>query len=270
MIRLRAISLGAGVQSTTMALMAAHGEITPMPDCAIFADTQWEPKAVYDHLKWLMSGVLPFPVHVVTRGNIHDNIVRQKNTTGQRFATIPWFVDNMDGTQGIGRRQCTREYKTNVVAQKQRQLMGYDHGDRVRKNHRVEVWIGISTDEIFRAKPAHETWQDNRWPLIEARMSRWDCKQWLKRHGYAEPAKSSCIGCPYHSDEYWRDMKLNRPDEWAQAVAADHAIRKSVKYRGKQYMHRSLKPLDEVDLSSASDKGQIDMFMNECEGVCGN
>ncbi len=30
------ISLGAGVQSSTMALMAAHGKITPMPKCAIF------------------------------------------------------------------------------------------------------------------------------------------------------------------------------------------------------------------------------------------
>ena len=38
-IRLRVLSLGAGVQSTTLALMAAHGEIGPMPDCAIFADT---------------------------------------------------------------------------------------------------------------------------------------------------------------------------------------------------------------------------------------
>lgn len=38
-IRLRALSLGAGVQSTTMALMAAHGAIGLMPDCAIFADT---------------------------------------------------------------------------------------------------------------------------------------------------------------------------------------------------------------------------------------
>ena len=66
-IRLRAISLGAGVQSTTMALLAAHGEIGPMPDCAIFADTGWEPKAVYEHLEWLMSGnVLPFPVHIVS------------------------------------------------------------------------------------------------------------------------------------------------------------------------------------------------------------
>jgi hypothetical protein len=44
---IRILSLGAGVQSTTLALMAAHGEIGPMPDCAIFADTQWEPRRVY-------------------------------------------------------------------------------------------------------------------------------------------------------------------------------------------------------------------------------
>jgi len=49
---LNIISLGAGVQSSTMALMAAHGEITPMPDCAIFADTQAEPKVVYTWLSW--------------------------------------------------------------------------------------------------------------------------------------------------------------------------------------------------------------------------
>ena len=62
------LSLGAGVQSTTVALMAAVGEIKPMPDCAIFADTRWEPKAVYDHLDRL-TAALPFPVHVVSAGN---------------------------------------------------------------------------------------------------------------------------------------------------------------------------------------------------------
>ena len=36
---LEVISLGAGVQSTTMALMAAHGEIEPIPDYAVLADT---------------------------------------------------------------------------------------------------------------------------------------------------------------------------------------------------------------------------------------
>lgn len=44
-----------------------------MPDCTIFADTGWEPKAIYNHLAWLMSSnVLPFPVHIVSAGNIRE------------------------------------------------------------------------------------------------------------------------------------------------------------------------------------------------------
>ena len=52
MKELTILSLGAGVQSTCLALMAAKGEVTPMPDAAIFADTH-EPKEVYEHLDWL-------------------------------------------------------------------------------------------------------------------------------------------------------------------------------------------------------------------------
>lgn len=90
-IRLRALSLGAGVQSTTMALLAAHGEVRPMPSCAIFADTGWEPRAVYDHLEWLMSGnVLPFPVHIVSAGNIRDELLAAGE--GNRWASIPAFA----------------------------------------------------------------------------------------------------------------------------------------------------------------------------------
>ncbi len=90
-IRLRVLSLGAGVQSTTLALMAAHGEIGPMPDCAIFADTGWEPNSVYDHLDWLRSpNVLPFPVHVVSAGNIREQLIAAGE--GNRWASIPAFA----------------------------------------------------------------------------------------------------------------------------------------------------------------------------------
>lgn len=76
-IRLRVLSLGAGVQSTTLTLMAAHGIVGPMPDLAIFADTGWEPASVYEHLRWLMSpNVLPFPVHIVSAGNIREKSPR--------------------------------------------------------------------------------------------------------------------------------------------------------------------------------------------------
>jgi hypothetical protein len=46
---LRVLSLGAGVQSTALAILAARGHL-PRPDAAIFADTGWEPAAVYAHL----------------------------------------------------------------------------------------------------------------------------------------------------------------------------------------------------------------------------
>ena len=49
------VSLGAGVQSSAMALMAAAGEISPMPRAAIFADTQAEPDSVYRWLDWLAN-----------------------------------------------------------------------------------------------------------------------------------------------------------------------------------------------------------------------
>ena len=124
--KLHVISLGAGVQSTTMTLMAAHGEIEPMPDAAIFADTQWEPRAVYRHLNWLQGVGLPFPIYTVTAGNIRDHLVRHSTSTSKtkRFATAPWHITNDDETHGIGRRQCTHEFKINPLMKKQRDLLG--------------------------------------------------------------------------------------------------------------------------------------------------
>jgi len=46
---MRLLSLGAGVQSTVLALMSADGTL-PKVDGAVFADTGWEPKRVYEHL----------------------------------------------------------------------------------------------------------------------------------------------------------------------------------------------------------------------------
>jgi len=45
---IRILSLGAGVQSSTMALMADQGAFGVKPDAAVFADTGWEPSTVID------------------------------------------------------------------------------------------------------------------------------------------------------------------------------------------------------------------------------
>lgn len=265
---LNVISLGAGVQSTTMALMAAHGEITPMPDCAIFADTGWEPKAVYDHLAWLMSpNVLPFPVHVVRAGNIRESLLT--NTTGQKFAAIPWHLRNPDGTAAMGRRQCTNEYKLVPLHRKVRELIGLLPRKRGPKQVVARVWIGISTDEIQRMKMSRKRYVEHRFPLVDARMNRNDCLRWMEKNQYPKPPKSSCIGCPFHSDAQWREIRDGNPAEWADAVEADREIRNAPKIKSQQFMHRSLVPLDQVDLSTAEDRGQGNLFNAECEGMCG-
>jgi hypothetical protein len=270
-VALRVLSLGAGVQSTTLALMAAHGEITPMPDCAIFADTQWEPSAVYDHLAWLMSpNVLPFPIHVVSGGNLRTDLLRA--ASGERWTSIPAFTRNVSGARveiGMIRRQCTKDYKIVPIRRKVRELAGLTRR-RSPKAPVVEQWIGISLDEVMRMKPSAETWQVNRWPLIERRMTRQDCLRWLERNDYPIPPKSSCIGCPFHSDSMWRHLRDHDAHAWSDAVVIDRSIRTGLRgIRGEVFLHRSAVPLDEADLATAEDLGQLDLFANECEGVCG-
>ena len=266
---LRVLSLGAGVQSTTLALMAAHGEIEA-PDCAIFADTQAEPLAVYSHLGRLTLQ-LPFPVHIVTAGSLKANLVTGTNT-GQRkrFVAIPYFLDRLEqgvADAGLGRRQCTREHKIDPIAKRQREMMGYQPRQRIPAGA-CEVWLGISTDEAHRMKPARAAWQANRWPLIEHGMSRGDCIAWLERHGHEVPGKSACTFCPYRANRDWLEMKRNDPASWAEAVEVDEALRRNqhaIHLRAVPYLHRSLVPLADVDLS----ENQPDLFGDDCEGVCG-
>jgi hypothetical protein len=267
--RMRVISLGAGVQSTTMALMAAYGELGPMPDAAVFADTGAEPKSVYEHLERLTK-FLPFPVHVVTNGNIRDDII-SASSRRTRFASIPFFIRKTNGDCAMARRQCTKEYKIEPIRKKLRDMLGYAKGQRIPPGS-VEVWIGISTDEIQRMKDAREKWQQHRWPLIDARMSRQDCINWMQKHGWSAP-KSACTFCPYRSDAGWRDMRANDPASFQEAIEIDGILRDvgvHSKFVGTPYIHRSLVPLADVDLSTPAERGQREFgFVQECDGMCG-
>lgn len=260
MKRLRVISLGAGVQSTTMSLMAAHGEL-PMPDCAIFADTGWEPRAVYEHLERLEKA-LPFPVHRVNAGNLRDDALAFGNYRSRRFAAVPWFIRNPDGSRGIGKRECTEHYKLAPIRKKIVQMCGGQ-----RHKGQAELRLGISTDEAARMKPSRVQYIVNTWPLIERGMSRRDCRGYLARLGWEAP-KSACIGCPYHSDEQWQAIRGGPAEEWADAVRVDAAIRHQPKSKGEQYAHASLRPLGEVDFRTWAERGQGDLFGEECEGLC--
>ena len=260
--KLRIISLGAGVQSTTMALMAAHGEIGPMPDYAIFADTGDEPSAVYDHLKWLMSpNVLPFPVKIASPGRLSDALIG-----GNDEARIPCFI----GGGGMTQRQCTRNFKIRPIRRAIRELLGAGPTGFIPAAS-AESWIGITTDEAIRMKPSGINYLVNRHPLIEKWMSRADCLKWLAERGYPAPSKSSCVFCPYQSNAAWRRHR-DDPPAWDKVVRIDNWLREPeqiARFHGQIFLHKSRRPLAEADIE------QVDLplfggdFGQECEGMCG-
>lgn len=246
-MKLRLLSLGAGVQSTVLALMTASGEL-PRVDGAIFADTGWEPKRVYEHLDRLRGELsrAGVPVHVVSNGNLRADAI----DPAHRYASIPYFVRNPDGSEGMGRRQCTSEYKLSPINRKVRELLGATPPDfrRVPKGHHAEQWIGFSADEVGRVSDKDGvSYITKRYPLLDLGMDRRACERWLEVNGWSGVSKSACIGCPFHGNRQWRELRDNHPAEWADAVAFDEAIRKGgargLPANGEAFLHRSRVPL---------------------------
>jgi hypothetical protein len=264
------LSLGAGVQSSTLALMAAHGEVGPMPDAAIFADTGHESRRVYEWLDWLSSGnVLPFPVVRVKRdgpnlGELWLDVVEgRRDRSG---SALPGFWLSPAGMSPF---QCSKEFKTRVIGREIRRMLGLDAGQRGPKEVVVEQWLGISSEEMERMKDNEMKFVRNRWPLIELRMRRRDCLKWMADHGYPEPPRSSCTFCPYRRDDEWRLLRDESPQDWQDAVKMDKAIRSGWPgMEGHAWLHRDRVPLDSADMERVPDLFDYGL-RQECEGACG-
>lgn len=259
-----------------MALMAAKG-LLPDSDKvkgAIFADTGDEPASVYKWLDWL-EAQLPFPVYRVQRGVISKDslVVHTSKRTGRTYikSLIPAFTLQPDGKKGLLGRKCTADYKVKEIIKKAREVGNIKRG---QKTIGVVQWIGISIDEAHRMKPSHVKWAKNRWPLIDAEMSRRHCLDWMKANGYPEPPRSACVYCPFHSDAEWRRLKTQEPHEFARAVQFErdlqHAASQQIALTGKPFLTRRCVPLDTIDFSeNQPGYQQLSMFGNDCEGLCG-
>lgn len=282
------ISLGAGVQSSTMALMAAAGEITPMPKCAIFADTQAEPKSVYTWLDWL-ENQLPFPVHRVTHGNLWESElrVRRSKKTDKLYLdnNIPAFVKSPNGKIGLLGRKCTSDFKIIPIQKEIRKMTGVKrHGKGVLT---AMMWIGISIDEAHRMKPSRVDYIENTWPLIDFKMSRGDCLSWMEKRGFPIPPRSACVFCPFHDEYEWLRMSQKEPEEFERAIKFEKDLQVSASKQevlnGIPFLYDSCQPLGSIDFQSIiaekeSKQTEIQKqkskqlqlrFGNECTGMCG-
>lgn len=211
------------------------------------------------------------------------------NGTGEIDTGIPTV------RKGMMNRKCTAEYKIREIVKKSRAIVGAgvirkwarQHGvkrERVAYSDGTQAWrwnvpegtprlakslIGISADEVQRCKPSREPWIENKHPLVDAGITRNDCLRWMRERGYPQPPRSACVFCPFHSDAEWARMKREDPESFRIAAEFEEAAAAAACgiTRGVPFLHSSLKPLPQVIFKS---EGQIsNLFIEECEGICG-
>lgn len=276
------LNLGAGVQSTTLYLMFTCGELTPRIDYALFADTQEESQAVYRHLAWLQSLGGP-PILVRTAGKLGDDLIHGTNSTGHRFVSIPVYTKaDGDAREGQLRRQCSKEYKSEVIGRTiRREALGLLPGRRIPKGVKVHQYFGISLDEAGRARRiagrVRSETTEPHFPLIERFWTRPDCLTWLADKVPHQTPHSACVCCPYHSDAEWAALAAGDHRDWERAVQIDEALRApgcvvDRKIDKPLYLHRSCKPLADVVFNTRPSPRDLQLslsFAAVCEGVCG-
>jgi len=276
---MKIISLGWGIQSFTLAAMVALGELEPV-DVAIHADTTHERTATYDFAQrwtpWLEERGVKVVTVQVNDAEFYTKPALNGLGTPPLFTSVieeykePIIDDNDEVIEwlptGYSRvrhgqmmRSCTQRWK---IAPMRRWIQANRNGQP------VEQWLGISLDEVQRMKPSDVKYITHRWPLIEKRMSRHDCTLWLTHNGLEIPSRSACVFCPFHSVSEWRDIRDNAPEDWQKAVEVDKHIR-GARPPYDLFVNVQRVPLDESNLDNLTDKGQLSLWDNECEGICG-
>ena len=282
-------SIGFGVQSTGMLWLAAKGEI-PKADKYVFSDLHREGQAVYDYIHYITPILKSEGIEVerLDAGDIYEEILSWP--TADRISMIPVWFRNADGKPQPLNRQCTMDFKIEVIAKSIRSHLGVKR----LKRHSIRVWQGISIDEIDRVKKRTKLFPDDRssyrvnhYPFIAQyanitypgikwkSLSREQIVETFLKDGLKVPPKSSCFFCPFHTIIYWHFIYTKYPLEWELACKLDDSIRNyNTKYgsleSGPFYLYRGLVPLREIDFDIELLKQNKNLlFQSGCEtGFC--
>jgi hypothetical protein len=145
--------------------------------------------------------------------------------------SLPIPVRMSNGAPGA--RSCTVDFKIRVIA-KELKRRG------ATKDEPALVAIGISTDEIARAKPGidpSEPLKERTYPLLDLGISRDDCKTIIAEAGIPVPPKSACFFCPFHDQDAWRDLRSETPELWEKAVELESTLNRRLDKLGKDHVY---------------------------------
>jgi len=236
-------SSGGGTQSAAIAALIVRGELEK-PDLAAIVDTGYEATTTWDYHYSVIEPALDAVGVTLHRVPQHG-----RATVGLYSAKgdilIPAFTES-----GKLPTFCSNEWKRRVL----------QRWARERTKGAWQVWLGISLDESRRVRVEDRPWQ-TRYPLIERRLRREDCKALVAEMGWPVPPRSSCWMCPNHTRSEWDAMKRDAPEDFKRSIEFERSMRES---DDELWLTATRKPLSEWQ-----GDGQADLFTGLCDsGYC--
>lgn len=231
---MKILSLGAGVQSTALALMSCENAArktpqypsVPVYDLVIFCDLGFEPPWIKEQVEFTRAAchragiafeVLDSPLYRDFSANFGE----------RRTISIPWWTLGADGHKSRMPRNCTVDYKAETISRFVRwEVLGYRKGQRLKdwdkKAH--EMHLGFSAEERRRCKASPNPLFHNRFPLAEMGLTRVDNYAYLRETWGMVAKASACAFCPFHTNYFYGYLRENHPEEYRRVVSLDRLL----------------------------------------------
>ncbi|NJN97956.1 MAG: hypothetical protein HC875_29710 [Anaerolineales bacterium] len=248
------LSWGCGLQSTLLLEMSASG-LLPKLDLAIFSDTGFEHEYSYEVFDFYAARAKKAGIEVIKIGG--------QDILGDSYKkiSVPLFIEK---TGRMTIRKCTRDYKIRPIQRVIRDFLGVNRRGRLAADL-VTLWLGITIDEIDRAKPSRVGYINHTFPLLDLNLHRLDCEKWFSERGLPIPKKSSCKFCPFKSKPEWSELRENHPKDFILIADLEaHINQKGLVKLDKKPVNVHFVPSG--DLIQADFSYQLGLFGSMCDG----
>lgn len=262
---IRAFSFGGGQQSMACLVLAAQGRIdfgtflfanvgddSELPDTLRYVEEYAKPYAAKYGLELVELR------RIMQRGpdkGQERTLLGELEMPGSKSVRIPVRMAN----GAPGNRDCTNQWKIRLIAAETRR-----RGASVAQP--ADVGIGISVDEIGRAKSSTIPHQRTVHPLLDLGLRRTDCQRIIRDAGLPVPPKSACWFCPMKRPEDWQNLRREHPDLFAKSCQLEAQLIERRAGLGKDpvYLTRFARPLAEA----IPDGVDLLPIFDEADGAC--
>ena len=222
------------MQSTALALMACENAMSsdvrfplvPVYDAVLFCDLGFEPPWVQHQVEFTRAACQKAGIYFkVLDAPLYRDFM--SNFGERRTISIPWWTMDDNGRKSKMPRNCTIDYKVQVISKFVRwELLGYKKGQRLRPEDRKvhEMHMGFSFEEKKRCKESPNPLFVNKFPLVDMGLTRADNYAYIRDRWGLETKASACNFCPFHKNYFFQYLKENEPSTYAQLIEVDRLL----------------------------------------------